>query len=131
MQLELGMGTSPASSVVVGGVVKSLTFFGRGTDMALAVRGATGGFARGEWGMALDVGPFQRWWGVANATGIGASLSLGAPFGLQASAIFEEGNHDARVLAFVVGIDLMRMSVYRTAGLSWMPNPMTSPALGR
>jgi hypothetical protein len=124
MQLELGVGSSPDTRAVVGGVLKTITFFGHGTDLAVAARGATGGFARGDWGFALDAGPFQRWWGPVSSTGLLVSLSIGGPFGIQASAILEEGGNDARTVGFILGIDLMRMSVYRTSGTNWMPNPL-------
>lgn len=123
-QFEAGVGTTPASSVVVGGLFKTLTFFGFGTDIAWTARAATGGFARGDWGLAFDAGPFYRLWGPAQSTGLLASLTVGGPWGFQGSALFQQGESDSRVVGVVLGFDFMRMSVYRTAGTTWLPNPL-------
>jgi hypothetical protein len=85
LQLDAGMGSSPAHAVAVGGLVRTRTRFGDGTDLGGYVRTATGGFVRGSWGQGLTT------------------------------------------FALVLGIDLARMSVYRSTGLSWMPNPFPSP----
>src|SRR4051812_26131198 len=42
-QFEAGLGSPADGAVVAGGMFKTLTFFGRGTDLVLALRGATGG----------------------------------------------------------------------------------------
>ena len=49
----LGVGTSPMAPLVVGGLVRGTGLFGLGADLGVAVRLATGGFARGDWGVAL------------------------------------------------------------------------------
>jgi hypothetical protein len=56
LQLDSGFGSSPQGDWVVGGLVRSLTFFDAGTDLGLLLRTSTGGFSRGQWGLALDVG---------------------------------------------------------------------------
>src|SRR4029077_2180706 len=59
---SLGVGSSPLSSLVLGGLLRGQTTFGLGTDLGVAVRGSTGGFARGDWGLALDAGALWRPW---------------------------------------------------------------------
>lgn len=123
LRLQLGMGSTPDAPFVLGGVAHTLSFFGEGTDLALSLRGATGGFARGDWGFALDAGGYQRFWGVGSS-GLLGSLSLGAPFGLQAVLDFEMGTNDVRTFAAFLGIDLLRLTVYRTVGTQAYPNPL-------
>lgn len=123
LRLQLGTGTSPDAAFVLGGVAHTLSFFGEGTDLALSLRGATGGFARGDWGFALDAGGYQRFWGVGSS-GLLGSVSLGAPFGLQAVLDFEMGTNDARTFAAFLGVDLLRLTVYRTVGTESYPNPL-------
>jgi hypothetical protein len=125
-QLELGLGSSPASPVVVGAVLKTFSFFGSGTDLALTFRGATGGFARGGFGFALDAGGYERFWGTGSAGFFGAVV-LGAPFGLQLTAMTEQGTNDTQTYAAVFGIDLLRLTVYRGATGGHFPNPMPAP----
>src|SRR4051812_38861457 len=48
----VGVGSDPNSSVVIGGLLRSTTYFSLGTDLGIAARFATGGFARGQWGLA-------------------------------------------------------------------------------
>jgi hypothetical protein len=129
MKLDVGLGTPPDASVVVGGVMKSVTFFSQGTDLALTVRGASGGFVRGTWGFALDLGGFERFWGSGSRGGIG-ELTLGGPWGIQASALYELGTDEQRTFAAAIGLDLMRMSVYRTSGRNWFPNPFPPDGVG-
>lgn len=122
LRLQLGMGSSPDAPVVVGGVAHSLSFFGQGTDLGLTARVATGGFARGDFGIALDAGGYQRWWGQGSSGFLG-SVALGAPFGLQAVFDFETGTRDARGYAAFLGIDFLRLTVHRRVGTSIFPNP--------
>jgi hypothetical protein len=126
LQIELGLGSSPASPIVVGGLVKSFSFFGSGTDLVLTMRGATGGFARGGFGFALDAGGYQRWWG-PNSTGFFGALVVGAPFGLQLTAVTEQGTNDTQTYAAIFGIDFLRLTVYRSATGGYFPNPMPAP----
>ena len=60
---ELGLGTDSRNPFVIGGVFRTLTFTEYGTDVSLAARLATSGFARGYWGLAFDLGVGARWWG--------------------------------------------------------------------
>jgi hypothetical protein len=130
LQIELGLGSSPASPIVVGGVVKSFSYFGSGTDLALTLRTATGGFARGDFGFALDAGAYQRWWGV-NSTGFFGAVVVGLPYGLQLTAMTEQGTNDRQAYAGTFGIDFLRLTVYRGTTGGYWPNPMIDPVQAR
>jgi hypothetical protein len=130
LQLELGLGSSPARAVVVGGVVKSLSYFGNGTDLALTLRGASGGFARGGFGCAIDAGAYQRWWGV-ESTGFLGALVLGGPYGVQLTVMTEQGSNDVHAYTATLGIDLLRLTVYRGVSGGYWPNPILAPVEAR
>jgi hypothetical protein len=120
--LETGLGTPSTAAMVVGGVVKTLTFFGAGTDLALAARVASGSFARGDFGLAVDLGGYERLW-QRQSSGFAGALVLGAPWGIQASFQAEIGTHQDRTYAATLGVDFLRLTVYRTTGLGWWDNP--------
>jgi hypothetical protein len=122
MQMDLGMGTPSSHPVVVGVLARSTTHFGMGTDLALALRGTTGGFSRGDWGVALDAGAFKRWWGMGSYGPL-ASVHLGAPYGLQLSFNGLMGKDDHRTFTVVFGIDFLRLTVHRLSGEQWWKNP--------
>jgi hypothetical protein len=126
LQIELGIGSTPASPIVVGAVAKTFSYFGYGTDVAFTLRTATGGFARGWFGVALDAGAYQRWWGTDSSGFLGA-LVVGGPLGLQVSAMTEQGTNDVRVYAATFGIDLLRLTVYRNSSGGYWPNPIRAP----
>jgi hypothetical protein len=119
LSYSLGVGSSPQSSFVLGGILRGTTFFGLGTDLGLAVRGATGGFARGQWGAALDVGVVGRWWREFDygEYPIRVVATGGAPWGLQLAIGADLGSIDggtsARGLFGLVEIDLLRLTVMR------------------
>ncbi len=122
LQLDTGLGTSPADAFIFGGLLRSHTHFGRGTDLGLLLRGATHGFVNGDWGLAVDIGPYQRWWG-AGSSGFWGGLSLGAPWGITVSANAGMGSNQAQTFSLTLGIDLARLTVYRTTGQQWWRNP--------
>jgi hypothetical protein len=125
-----GMGTSPANAVVIGGVAKTFSYFGYGTDIAFTLRAATGGFARGGFGFALDAGAYQRWWGTDSSGFLGA-LVIGGPLGLQMTAMTEQGTNEVQVYAVTLGIDFLRLTVYRDSSGGYWPNPMRAPIEAR
>ncbi len=132
----LGVGTSPRAPIVAGGVFRMLTHFSMGTDLGLAPRVATGGFARGDWGFAVDVGPTARWWGGGQYATypLQGVLTLGAPWGLElalgADILNLEGPPAARGGFAVLEIDLLRLTVMRQGSTdSIWKNPF--PAGGR
>ncbi len=122
MQIDLGMGSSMAQPLVVGGLVRATPYFGQGVDLGLALRLATQGFAVGKWGVALDAGGYQRWWGMGSTGGI-ASVQLGAPYGVTLSLNATFGSDEHRVFGAVIGVDLLRLTVNRLGGESWWYNP--------
>jgi hypothetical protein len=138
LSFSVGVGSNPLSSVVVGGLIRSTTYFTLGTDVDLSVRFATGSFARGQWGLALDVGPGLRGW--AQATNYGhwplhAMLMAGGPWGLQLGLGADFFNLDssgpaARGAVALLEVDLLRLTVMRQGSTDrWWENP--SPAGGR
>lgn len=137
MSFAVGVGSDPLRSVVVGGVLRSTTYVSLGTDLGLAARVATGGFARGQWGLAIDLGPTWRSFGHGEygRWPIAAMLTAGAPWGLQLAVggeLFRVAGEDAnaRGLVALLEIDLLRLTVMRQGGTDrFWENP--APAGGR
>jgi hypothetical protein len=132
---SLGVGSSPLSSFVLGGLFRSETFFGLGTDLGIAVRASTGGFARGDWGAAIDAGALWRPWRGGNygQWPLQGVLTLGCPWGLQLALGTElwsvSGGTPAQGFFAALEIDLLRFTVMRQgASEHWWPNP--APAGG-
>ncbi len=140
MSFALGVGSDPHASFVAGGLLRSTTYFTLGTDLGLAARVATGGFARGQWGVALDVGPAFRIFRSATNYGrfpLQAMATLGAPWGvglgIGADIMSLSGEPSSRaplgVLA-VLEVDLLRLTVMRQGATDrWWENPV--PAGGK
>ena len=137
VSFAIGVGTTPASSVVVGGLLRTTTFLTLGTDVDLSARFATGSFARGQWGLAFDVGPGWRSWGTGAAYGrfpLHAMIVGGGPWGLQLGVGGDfwniGGSPYARGAVALLEIDLLRLTVMRQGATDrWWENP--SPAGGR
>ncbi|MBX3190284.1 MAG: hypothetical protein KF819_25015 [Labilithrix sp.] len=133
---SVGVGSTPISNVVVGGLFRSTTHFTLGTDLGLYVRVASGGFARGQWGLALDVGPKWRGWGRAEDYGrfpMHAMVIGGGPWGMQlgvgADMFSLSGEPFARGAVALLEIDFLRLTVMRQGATDrWWENP--SPAGG-
>jgi hypothetical protein len=128
---SLGVGSSPLSSFVLGGLLRGQTFFGLGTDLGLAVRASTGGFARGDWGVALDGGVLWRPWrnGDFGEWPIQAVPLVFAPWGLQLALGGEfssvSGGTPAQGFFAAREIDLLRFTVMRQGSTErWWPNPV-------
>jgi hypothetical protein len=120
----------------VGGLIRETTHFTLGTDLALTARVATGGFARGDWGLAVDVGPAMRWWRGGNygRYPIQSILLLGAPWGVQLAIGADlsnlGGDPPARGGFALLEMDLLRLTLMRQGSTdSIWKNP--SPAGGR
>ena len=122
MRLHFGMGSDPSHPLIVGGLFSLEPHFGYGSDLALSVRTATHGYVNGQFGLALDLGGYERFWGQGSAGGTG-TLWLGAPWGLALGAGGTVGSHDARGFSLILGVDFARLTVYRAAGTSWFLNP--------
>ncbi len=132
---SLGVGSSPLSPFVLGGLARIQTSFGLGTDVGLAIRASTGGFARGDWGLAIDAGALWRPWrgGDYGEWPIQGVLTGGTPWGLQIALGAEvwsvSGGTPAQGFFAALEIDLLRLTVTRQGSSEhWWPNP--SPAGG-
>jgi hypothetical protein len=134
--VALGVGTPNTNPFVIGGVFRSLTYFTLGTDISLSARLATGSFARGDWGLAVDLGVAGRWWKGQDYGHfpIKAILIGGLPYGFQVDvgADFWDvtGDRPAAAGAFaLIELDFLRLTVMRSGSTTkhW-PNP--SPANG-
>ena len=132
----IGVGTTPRASFVVGMMYRGATYPGLGTDLGMpSLRLATGGFARGDWGVALDGGTLYRTWG-NGAYGrwpIQEILTVGSPWGLQLAIGGQEwdisGGPQAEGIYIALEIDLLRLTVGRQGSSErWWPNP--NPAGG-
>ncbi|WP_394842472.1 hypothetical protein LZC95_36060 [Pendulispora brunnea] len=136
LNATFGVGTSPNARVVVGGVVRSVTYFSLGTDLGLAARITSGGFSRGDWGLAFDAGVAARLWkdGDHGRTPLQAVLTLGMPWGPQlavgAQFLSLAGNTGTAGGFVALEIDFLRLTVMRKGSTDayWF-NP--SPAGGR
>ena len=122
LSLQAGVGSEPSTAFVGGGLFHLETHFQRGSDIGLLARVATQGYALGRWGVALDLGGYERFWGVGSAGGLGA-LVLGAPWGITLRGEAALGTNDARTFGLVLGVDLARLTVFRSSGEDWFPNP--------
>ncbi len=115
----MGVGSDPTRSFVLGGVFRSMSRFNEGTDISLSLRLTTGGFSRGDWGVAFDLGPALRLW-ANNEYGtypLQGAVIVGAPWGLQAtlgSDIVNLEGHPASLGAFaVIEFDILRFTLMR------------------
>jgi hypothetical protein len=133
---SLGVGSSPVAPFVLGGLFRGTTMLGLGTDLGVSVRASTGGFARGDWGLALDGGALWRGWrsGSYGKWPLQAVLSVGSPWGLQAALGAEfwsvSGGTPAEGFFAIIELDLLRLTLMRQGSTEhWWPNP--NPAGGR
>jgi hypothetical protein len=126
LQLDTGLGSAATHPVVLGGLFRAQAYFGSGVDLAVVIRGVSRGFARGDWGLGLDVGVYQRWWGI-DSTGAIGNLVLGGPWGLTLLGGATLGSGDQRLYFATLGLDLARLTVHRHSGLGWFANPMRAP----
>ena len=127
---SLGVGSSPLAPFVVGVIYRGTTMVGLGTDVGAAARVTTGGFARGNWGLALDAGVAWRSWGSGTFgdSPVQAVLTAGAPWGLQLAVGAElwslDGGVPAQGFFAALEIDLLRLTLMRTGPTErWWPNP--------
>jgi hypothetical protein len=126
LQLDTGLGSSARHPLVVGGLFRVQGYFGAGADLGVAARLVTRGFALGDFGVGVDAGAYQRWWG-SGSTGFTGNLVLGAPWGFTLLGGASVGSGDQRIYFVSLGIDLARLTVHRHVGLDWFSNPMRSP----
>jgi len=132
---SVGVGSTPVAPFVLGGLARGTTMIGLGTDLGVALRGATGGFVRGSWGLALDAGAVWRPWrsGSYGMWPLQAVLTGGSPWGLQLALGAEVSSVANRTPAqgvfAAIELDLLRFTVMRQGSTErWWPNP--NPAGG-
>jgi hypothetical protein len=133
---SVGVGSSPLAPFVVGVLYRGTTMVGLGTDLGAALRLATGGFARGSWGVALDAGAAWRSWGYGSygQWPLQGAVTLGVPWGLQVTGVGQlwsiGGGQQAQGIFVALELDLLRFTVDRQgSGEQWWPNP--NPAGGK
>ena len=137
LSFTLGVGSDPTKSFVLGGMIRSTTYLGLGTDVGLAARIANGGFVRGDWGLAFEIGPTLRTFGHGEfgRWPIAAMITAGLPWGLQVGVggeFFKIAGDDASARGFtaVLEFDLLRFTVMRQGSTDkWWEN--IAPAGGR
>jgi hypothetical protein len=134
LTIDIGVGTSPDGAVIIGALGRLQPLFTSGADVALLVRGATRGFQAGGFGVALDAGIYGRDWG-SQSVGFMGDVVLGAPLGLQLTLQGSKGTDGAFGFGATLGIDLLRLTVYRQTFLDVWQNPspaqVRKSALGR
>ena len=136
---SVGVGSSPMKPFVLGVLYRGTRRWvgSEGPDLGpgAAVRAATGSFARGDWGLALDAGVAWRTWGSGSYgdSPLQGVLTFGSPWGLQLAAGAElwtlDGGVSAQGFFAALEIDLLRLTLMRQgASERWWPNP--NPAGG-
>ena len=125
LRLGTGMGTDPSNKWIVGGLLRTDTMFGSGTDLSLSLRLASHGYVNGQWGVCFDAGPLARLWG-NKAYGATTAVILGGPWGLEGGVQVAMGPADVRTYGAFLAIDLARLTVFRRSGKSYWKN--TFPA---
>lgn len=121
LQLDAGFGSAPTGPLVVGFAAKTWTYIDHGADVGLALRLTTPGYSLGNWGLALDLGATERFWG-QTTTLASSSLSFGLPWGLNLAATAASDFGDTQSLVLTLGFDWARFTVHRTSGERWWRN---------
>lgn len=126
MAFDVGVGSSPQEDLIFGGLVRVSPIVSEGTDMQFLVRGASRGFQTGPFGVAVDLGGYLRLFDPdVPEGGFSGGIVLGAPLGFQLSITGQAGTMKSYGGAAVLGIDLLRLLVYRQTLTEWWPNPLS------
>lgn len=131
----LGVGTDPNGAFSVGGLFRSTTYVGIGTELALGPRLATAGFTRGSFGFAFDLGVALRPYGRSDygRLPLQGGVVVGFPWGVQLETgvrLFDLSGQPSALGGYVtLGIDLLRFTVHRRGKTeqAW-PNPAAAGA---
>lgn len=115
MPINVGVGTTPAKAISLGVGARMATYFSEGTDWAMYARAATQGYAIGSYGVAIDAGAYTRSFGGGSSGFLGV-LNVGVPWGGVVSLMYERGTNDGQMIGATIGVDLLRLTVYRLAG---------------
>lgn len=131
----LGVGTDPNGKFSVGGLFRTTTYFGIGTELALGPRLATAGFTRGSFGFAFDLGVALRPFGRSDygRVPLQGGVVVGFPWGVQLETglrLFDLSGQPSALGGFVtLGVDLLRFSVHRRGSTEQIwPNPAAAGA---
>ncbi len=121
---DIGVGTPETHPVIVGGLLRITPLLGdsTGADLAWLARVCSRGYQVGGIGIAADVGLYARTWGTPSQ-GFAGSLSLGLPLGITVSFHAMAGSDDLLAFGGTLGIDVLRLALYRQTLLNWWPNP--------
>lgn len=126
MAVDVGVGSSPREDLLFGSFVRVAPIFAEGTDMAFMLRGATQGFQSGYFGVAVDLGGYLRLFDPADPQGgFLGEVVLGGPLGLQLTLAGHAGTLKSYGGAALLGLDLLRLTVYRQHLTEWWPNPLS------
>jgi len=126
MNFDLGVGSTPQGDAIFGGLVRVAPIFDEGTDMAFLVRGCSRGFQTGDWGVAVDLGGYLRLFDPAVPQGgFLGEVILGAPLGFQLALAGHAGTLKSYGGSAVLGLDILKLTVYRQSLLEWWPNPLS------
>ena len=131
MTIDVGAGTRPDARFIVGGIFRIQPVFANGVDLGILARACTHGFQVGDWGLALDAGTYIRTWGPLKGGGFAGGVSLGAPLGFTLAVQTEVGNDRAVGIGATLGLDLLRLTVYRKTLGNWWQNPAPDPSAQR
>lgn len=128
LDLDLGIGSLASRSFVVGGLFHFAPQWTVGADLGGALRLCTGSYARGDYGLALDLGGHHRF---AAIGGWAAStrVVLGLPWGLFASLGGSYGEGQVWTGTLSLGIDFARATVHRSRGTETLPSPLHQPMI--
>lgn len=131
----LGVGTDPNGKFSIGGLFRTTTYFGIGTELALGPRLATSGFTRGSFGFAFDLGVAARPYGRSDygRLPLQGGVVVGFPWGLQLETglrLFDVSGQPSALGGYVTfGVDLLRFSVHRRGRTEQVwPNPAAAGA---
>jgi hypothetical protein len=122
LAFDFGVGTNPEWPVIVGGLMRVEPYIGYGADLSWMGRVALGGFQSDLFGIALDLGVYERIWG-EGSTGFVGEAVLAAPLGLELTATGTYGTGKAFGFGGTLGIDFVRLIQGRDYLLDWWTNP--------
>jgi hypothetical protein len=128
LPIDVGVGTGPiAGPFIIGGMFRVQPVIGEGVDLALFVRGTHVGFMSSPFGVAIDLGGYQRTWGDTSTGFIGQAV-LGLPLGFEVGALGSYGTESTWGVGGFAALDFVRLTVHRTHMLEWWTNPNPSEA---
>lgn len=130
LDLDLGVGTNPASPFVLGGLFRFGAQFEVGMDFGGALRLCSGSYARGTWGYGIDLGSHYRAADLGGAAAAGR-VFVGGPWGLVLHLGGSYGENDVATWTASLGIDWARFSAHRSHDTDWFPSPLNSQDTGR